>query len=105
METFFFCAESKIICQLLQLCMCGEGAVHTHTHTYLLPPRTFQEGFHGSTVGHVDWPSPRVGGEGGVGAAGQQETHHLHVVVLHGIMQRSKTENRINPLWMKVRVG
>ena len=42
-------------------------------------------------MGHVDWSSSRVGGEGRVGAAGQQETHHLHVVVLHGVMQRSET--------------
>lgn len=42
-------------------------------------------------MGHVDWSSSRVGGECRVGAAGQQETHHLHVVVLHGVMQRSET--------------
>lgn len=49
---------------------------------------TLQEGFHGSAVGHVDWSSSGVGSEGGVGAGGQQEANHLHVVVLHGVVQR-----------------
>lgn len=54
----------------------------------ITPPLTLEEGFHGSAVGHVDWSSPGVGGEGGVGAACQQEAHHLHMVVLHGVVQR-----------------
>lgn len=56
------------------------------------PPLTFQEGFHGSAVGHVDGRPARVGGEGGVGATGQQKAHNLHVVVLHSVMQRPKSQ-------------
>lgn len=60
------------------------------THTNFLP--TLQKGFHGSTVGHVDWCSSWVGGESGVGATGQQEAHHLHVVVFHSVMKRPDEE-------------
>lgn len=57
-----------------------------------LTPLTLQEGFHCGAVGHVDWSSSGIGGEGRVGAAGQQEAHHLHVVVLDGVVQGSETD-------------
>lgn len=63
----------------------------TNSYCSLSPP-TFQEGFHGSAVGHVDGCPARVGGEGGVGAASQQESHNLQVVVLHGVVQRPESQ-------------
>lgn len=43
-------------------------------------------------MGHVNGRPARVGGEGGVGAAGQQKTHNLQVVVLHGVVQRPDSQ-------------
>lgn len=55
-------------------------------------PPTFQEGLHGSAVGHVNCSSTRVQGERGVGAPGQKKTYHLHMVVLYSIVKRPGTE-------------
>ncbi|PWA13797.1 hypothetical protein CCH79_00016910, partial [Gambusia affinis] len=51
------------------------------------------EGFHGSAVGHAERPSPRVRGEGRVGAAGQQEADHLQMVVFHGVVKRPEQKH------------
>lgn len=39
-------------------------------------------------MGHLQQAAAGVGGQGGVGAVGQQDPHHVQVVVLHSVVDR-----------------
>lgn len=91
-------SPAAVVCLVVLQSAADNEEAAAHTHTSPPSPPTLQEGFHGSAVGHVDGPSSGVGGEGGVCATGQQETHHLDVVVLHGVMQRPDEQHKTKSL-------
>lgn len=51
---------------------------------------TSEEPLHAVTVGHLEQATARIRGQGGVSAIRQQDSHHVQVVILHGIMNRSR---------------
>ena len=49
---------------------------------------TREEPLHAVAVGHFQEATARVRGQSGVGSIRQQDSHHIQVVVLHGIVDR-----------------
>ena len=60
---------------------CGSGGLWFN-HLAL----TLYEGLHVGRACQLDWGAPRVVGNAGVCAMGQQHTRHLQPVIVHGIM-------------------
>lgn len=54
---------------------------------------TSEEVLHVFTVGHLQEAAARISRQGGVGAIGQQDSHHIKVIVLHGIVNGSTNTN------------
>lgn len=50
---------------------------------------TSEEALHAVAVGHLEKATARIRCQGGVGAIRQQDSHHVQVVVLHSIVNRS----------------
>lgn len=50
---------------------------------------TGEESLHVVTVGHLEEATARVSGQGGVSSIGQQDAHHVQMVVLYCIMNGS----------------
>lgn len=54
---------------------------------------TSEEVLHVFAVGHLQEAAARISRQGGVGAIGEQDSHHIKVIVLHGIVNGSTNTN------------
>lgn len=55
---------------------------------------TGEEALHAVTVGHFQETPAGIRGQGGVSSVGQQDPHHIQVIVLHSVVDGSKHQEQ-----------